>query len=71
MTHRSVMQNSWPGRFSFSPNGLPYHLLVVRVVREVVQVMFDGHEQTGQTPAAPELRGENHAGDEVFGRGVG
>lgn len=42
------------------------NVLVVRVVREVVKVVFDGHEQPGEPPAATYLGGEDNAGDHVI-----
>lgn len=45
--------------------------LVVGAVGEVVEVVLDGHEQAGQAPAAAQLGGEHHAGDEVVGGRVG
>lgn len=42
-----------------------FYVLVVGVVGEVVEVMFDGHEQAGESPAAPQLGGEDDTGDQV------
>lgn len=47
------------------------YVLVVCVVREIVEVVFDGHEQAGQTSSAAQLGGEDHAWDQVVGSGVG
>lgn len=46
-------------------------VLVVGVVREVVKVMFDSHEQAGEPPAATQLGGEDDAWDQVVRSRVG
>lgn len=46
------------------------YFLVVCVVRVVVKVMFDSHEQPGEPPAATYLRGEDDTWDEVVCGGV-
>lgn len=45
--------------------------LVVGVVWEIVQVVFDSHEQTGETPAAPQFGGEDNAWDQAVRDRVG
>lgn len=47
------------------------YVLVVGVVREIVEVVFDGHEQAGQTSSAAQLGGEDDARDQVVGSRVG
>lgn len=47
------------------------YVLVVRVVRKIVQVMFDSHEEARQTSSAAQLGGKDDARDEVVGCGVG
>lgn len=46
-------------------------VLVVGVVWEVVQVMLDGHEQSGEPRAAAQIRGEDHTWDRIVGRWMG
>lgn len=48
-----------------------FYVLVVGVVGEVVEVVFDGHEQAGESPAAPQLGGEDDARDQVICSRVG
>ena len=57
--------------FSYGAGWLLFSFLVVGVVREVVKVVFDGHEQAGEPPAAAQLGGEDHAGDHVVCGRVG
>lgn len=47
------------------------YVLVVGVVREIIEVVFDGHEQAWQTSSAAQLGGEDNAWDQVVGSGVG
>lgn len=48
-----------------------FYVLVVGVVGEVVEVVFDGHEQARESPAAPQLGGEDDARDQVVCSWVG
>lgn len=48
-----------------------FYVLVVGVVGEVVEVVFDGHEQAGEPPAAPQLGGEDDTRDQVVCSRVG
>lgn len=47
------------------------YILVVGVVRKIVEVMFDSHEQAGQTSSATQLGGEDDTRDQVVSSGVG
>lgn len=58
---------------SFFPLNLErvLYVLVVGVVREIVEIVFDSHEQAWQTSSAAQLGGEDDARDQVVGSGVG
>lgn len=45
--------------------------LIVSVVWEVVEVVFDSHEQPGEPSAAADIRGEDDARDQVVSSWVG
>lgn len=54
-----------------NPSLLQSYFLVVRVVGEVIKVMFDSHEHAREAPAAPQLGGKDHTRDQVVSSWVG
>lgn len=64
------MENKQIAGFFLNSIALLSYVLVVCVVRVVVKVVFDSHEQPRETPAATYLGGEDHTWDQVVCRGV-
>lgn len=52
--------------FVLNSTALFSYFLVVCVVRVVVKVVFDSHEQPGEPPAATYLGGEDDTWDQVI-----
>lgn len=70
-SHHFLVKSFTTGN-TFSPLSLLLSsVLVVAVVREVVHVVFYGHEQAGKPAAAAQLGGKDHARDQVVGGRVG
>lgn len=71
LTYLASLSSETLSVFFLKPGLLLSSFLVVCVVREVVEVVFDGHEEAREPSAAAQLGGEDDARDLVVRGRVG